>query len=424
MGQGRWLGLLTLGAVTAAGFLSGSLWHGQLAEAVPTNWSAVSSASSDSGSSLDAVSCVSTTFCLAVGNDASTQRGVIEEDDGSGWTAISDPETSLDLLSNVSCVSEDFCVVVGSTPDDNEEPIVETWNGTTMTVVPSPTVAVGQSSFLVGVSCTSTTFCVAVGFTDFSSQAALIEMWNGVAWSITSAPHSGTGNTDSLDNVSCTSDVACTAVGSTSTGSNVVPVAESWNGQTWSVEPTPAPGPNAQLFDVSCPSSSTCMAVGEILAVAEPDQGPNQIFAESWNGSSWVASTISDASTNDGLVGVSCADSTDCVAVGYDTSSSASQVLDRCVEWHRVDTIERSLPAIREQHTFGRELLGPGRLSRGRNAGFQRECTGTGGSWLVKRCHPDHDDHDGFHDDHDGCGWRRDDDNVDAGPCDQWQQHW
>ncbi len=324
--QGRWLGRLALSAVIAAGVLSGSLLFDQRVDAVPARWSVVSSPNPNSGNSLDSVSCVGTAFCMAVGN-GSADHGVIEEDDASGWTAIADPEIGIDTLFGVSCVSNTFCDAVGSIPDNNEEPIIETWNGTTMTVVPSPTVAVGQSSALTGLFCTSTSFCVAVGYTEFTSGPALIETWNGVAWSITSAPHSDAGNADSLSGVSCRSDVACTAVGSTFTGSHEVPLAESWNGVTWSVETTPSPGPNAELLGVSCSSSSSCIAVGEVLAADEPDQGPNQILAQSWNGATWVDSTVTNPSTNDGLLGVSCDGSKDCVAVGYDTSSAESQVL-------------------------------------------------------------------------------------------------
>jgi hypothetical protein len=65
--------------------------------------------------------------------------------------------------------------------------------------------------------------------------------------------------------VACTSANACTAVGAYNTSTNVpLPLAERWNGSSWTVQPTPTP-PNATasvLQAVSCTSATACTAVG------------------------------------------------------------------------------------------------------------------------------------------------------------------
>jgi hypothetical protein len=68
---------------------------------------------------------------------------------------------------------------------------------------------------------------------------------------------------DVLSGVSCSAAKACTGVGdyANSSGASVT-LAERWNGSSWSVQPTPTPGGDGSLGDVSCASATACMAVG------------------------------------------------------------------------------------------------------------------------------------------------------------------
>ena len=93
-----------------------------------------------------------------------------------------------------------------------------------------------------------------------------------------------------LRDVSCTSTGACIVVGFYSdSSSKVVPLAESWNGSSWSAQTVPVPSgaKRSQLEGVSCSSQSACVAVGYYLNSAS-EEVP---LAESWNGSSWSAQT-------------------------------------------------------------------------------------------------------------------------------------
>ncbi len=99
-----------------------------------------------------------------------------------------------------------------------------------------PTVSQGN---LFADSCSSPASCIAVGtFEDASgAQVPLAEMWNGTTWSVQPAP-SPAGATDSeLHAVSCSSATSCLAVGF----SGAQALAEQWNGTTWTILPTPAP---------------------------------------------------------------------------------------------------------------------------------------------------------------------------------------
>ena len=81
--------------------------------------------------------------------------------------------------------------------------------------------------------------------------------------------------------------MACTAVGEFTDGAaGGLILAERWNGKTWTIQHTPSPphsnlpgAATATLNAVSCPSATTCVAVGR------SDTGA---LAELWNGTTWA----------------------------------------------------------------------------------------------------------------------------------------
>jgi hypothetical protein len=93
---------------------------------------------------------------------------------------------------------------------------------------PAAGAIVKHFDFLNGVSRASAADCTAVGDyyrTGAGPQPTLIERWNGTAWRVEPSPSIGRAST--LDSVSCPSATSCTAVGSLILG---------WNGLTWTVE--------------------------------------------------------------------------------------------------------------------------------------------------------------------------------------------
>ena len=91
-------------------------------------------------------------------------------------------------------------------------------------------------------SCTSATNCMAVG--DYTDQAVdadttVAEQWNGTTWTVLTTPSPATFST--LGSVSCPSAGHCIAVGgssATATGA-VSPLTEVWNGTTWTAVTAP-----------------------------------------------------------------------------------------------------------------------------------------------------------------------------------------
>jgi hypothetical protein len=225
-------------------------------------------------------------------------------------------------LSAVSCPSATECVAVGSYLDSSGKPdagpLVEASNGSGWTVQSTPKVSGGG---LMGVSCPSASECVAVGTIDRAgSSAPLAELWNGASWSVLPGA-SGPGSQGTLEGVSCSSSTSCMAVGAglMPSGASSDP-AELWNGSTWTAEPLPAFSsrgttlPVASLSGVSCVSSGVCDAVGYHSTYG--DQGSEVVTAE-WNGGAWSdREEAASIKTNGGLSALSCPAATECEAAG------------------------------------------------------------------------------------------------------------
>jgi uncharacterized repeat protein (TIGR01451 family) len=139
-------------------------------------------------------------------------------------------------------------------------PMIETWDGSSVTPVASPTITNGDDSgVLASVSCVTTFSCTAAGYSytyssDFQTQ--LIESWDGSSWTVSQDP--ALTQTSDLSGVSCESSIWCVAVGNAGSG----PLVEQWDGSTWSAVTTSGLSPAVALNDISCVGSSWCTADG------------------------------------------------------------------------------------------------------------------------------------------------------------------
>jgi hypothetical protein len=233
---------------------------------------------------LSSVSCSSATACTAVGNSEISDtdyRTLIESWDGTSWTAqpSRNPVVGQDYLFGVFCSAAAACTAVGVTDSTSGDfpvrTLIESWNGSTWTQTPSPNPGPGHDDILFGVSCASATACVAVGNGTQGSgaSATLIESWNGTSWTVVPSPNEGsTGNDNGLADVSCVSATACTAVGSSGLdpGSTLI---ESWDGTSWAIVPSPDREMyGSVLAGVSCISATACTAAGYSTTKGGEDQ--------------------------------------------------------------------------------------------------------------------------------------------------------
>ncbi len=221
---------------------------------------------------LSGVSCVSPTYCLAVGGDGAHGTGetVIERWDGASWTLVPDAQSSLQPeLSGVSCLSTSFCAAVGTSFAGTEVPFTEFWDGTSWTVAPTPSVSGATQTLFSTVSCALPTMCEAAGYQDNgSSSGNLVEQWNGSVWALQSAPDPQPPALGSPASVDCFGPTSCALGGQAERGLGTGPtMLLTFNGTAWSLGATPQPGNQSALSDsihgVSCVAGFFCVAVGE-----------------------------------------------------------------------------------------------------------------------------------------------------------------
>jgi hypothetical protein len=247
------------------------------------------------------------------------------------WTADTPPQPANSgngyRFDGISCTQANHCVAVGwnwNLEVHTKATLVELWNGKSWSVLPTPNppgLSEGWAhewyAVFLGVSCASASDCIAVGRYRSSPEEVakpLAEHWDGSTWSIVPAAAPSGATASGFEGVSCTAPIACTAAGWSENGSGAVQVlAERWDGSKWSIQSTPNPSEstNSRLAGVSCSSATACTAVGwsgGFIQTRKP-------FAEHWDGSKWsIQSTPTPSEA--GLEGVSCTSPSECTAVG------------------------------------------------------------------------------------------------------------
>ncbi len=293
-----------------------------------SNWTEQSVASTGSAvSSFFGVSCPSATFCMAVGDSPATQPGTIgatlaEQWSGGVWSLESTQNVSGAIdnaLTSVSCVGSNSCMAVGNaTPSSNVQPLSEAWNAGAWSITTAPLPAGANGGSLAAVACSATTACATAGFAENNVsgvRTAMFQSWDGTAWAGVALQSPLGVQGDSLSAVSCPTSNACTAVGGfRNTAGRFVSLAERWDGATWAVQSTPNPSGEtvSRLSGVSCPSASTCIAVGTTFGGKHPAP-----LAEQWDGTKWVIQSLPSPNSNaPELSAISCASAASCIAVG------------------------------------------------------------------------------------------------------------
>ena len=272
-------------------------------------------------STLRDVSCPWQNVCFAVGYwgtvpnsppaPPAIARPLIELWNGTSWSIQSGPDVPNGGLLAVSCSGLLACTAVGNA---NGGPLAERWDGSWH--VQSPPQPAGSQD----VSCPLRRTCTAVG----SGSSPLVERWFGRvnSWGLQTAPEPDGVDSSSFYGVSCPDGRVCFAVGRSSTNQGNTTLAERRVGSTWSVMPTPNPGPylstfgltfDAQLLSVSCPGRRACHAVGWGLN----STADFVMIDERFDGASWHLETIPFGSGIPEVGGVSCPNRLFCMAVGH-----------------------------------------------------------------------------------------------------------
>ncbi len=302
------------------------------------------------GSFLEGVSCRSGAECMAVGhwvNASAEDEPLSERWNGSSWS-IDTPlaEGTASSLTSVSCASAKECVAVGYYIEGSPAktlPLIEKWNGKKWAAMkPAKLSAEDEEAWFTSVSCPAEKACEAVGSLDSAIEAIqpLAESLSGSSWKSHTVPISEDSSEPELRSVACSSTTECTAVGRYLESSETNPskwhaLASHWNGAAWSLEesvdPIAKPGVEAEAYweltAISCPSTTSCVAVG---LFSEGKSGATGLLGEYWNGTMWEADLPETrvGALRNALSATSCPIATACTAVGYtEKSASATETL-------------------------------------------------------------------------------------------------
>ncbi len=281
------------------------------------NWSIVPSPNPTGagvvGAILQSVSCTSSSNCVAVGyatdGNGENLNDVIEQWNGTAWTIYPGGATGqpYDQLTNVQCLAADDCWAVGNAGPTQQNPnflpifpgnapgdqgLIEHWDGTAWSVVPSVAEPGPNGGYLNGLSCVDADDCWASGATTDDTGAAsgiLMQHWDGSSWTDMSAtvpaPNASAGAI--VSSISCLSAAQCWAVGASGSfggggGGNFQPKSfiENWNGSSWSIDPSPDVAALSFLNAISCVPAVGCLAGGSSATEVQQNDPGLRAFVE------------------------------------------------------------------------------------------------------------------------------------------------
>ena len=220
---------------------------------------------------------------------------------GSAWSAVPTPSIGVTRasLAGVAALGPNNVWAVGTTITGT---LVEHWNGAAWSVVPSPSPAGSSSNALSGIAAIAPNDIWAVGSSTSVSgvnivTSTLVEHWNGSAWTIVPSPNvppqrPGVAVRDLLTGVTAIGPSNVWAVGNSidvASGSGLPnkSLVEHWNGSAWTIVPSPSPQGHNALTGIAAISASDIWAVGfgsTDVSTGVPVDKPELLH---WDGTLW-----------------------------------------------------------------------------------------------------------------------------------------
>jgi hypothetical protein len=230
----------------------------------------------------------------------------IEHWNGTSWSVVASPTIEHDALNSVVAVSANDAWAVGAA---GANALVEHWDGTSWSIV-SNSVFAGDGG-LSSVSADAANDVWAVG-----NRAAPLLHFNGTTWSQTPDP----AVPMEANGVVALSPTDVWAVGQTQYAANhrvhFRASIEHWDGTSWSIVASPTTS-DTSLNGIAAISANDIVAVGGGTATSLA-QGTSATLAEEWNGTSWSSiSSPNPGNATNGLSAVTALSDGTVVAVGF-----------------------------------------------------------------------------------------------------------
>jgi len=234
-----------------------------------TSWSLSTPASDPNGSQdqLYGAAGASASDVWAVGShfdfNLGGNDGLIEHWNGSAWQLSATVPAALQLTAAAAISGTDAWAAGQAT---SGQALLLHWDGTSWTAVSSPTIA-SSNVYPQALSATGTRDVWMVGYQESnaprSSYRTLIEHWNGTGWSVVPSPNPGTTSNLVLG-VTALSTTDAWAAGYYYTTTGAAELLLQWNGSAWTVAQPPAPGGTTvdELTAVMGVAGGTVLAAG------------------------------------------------------------------------------------------------------------------------------------------------------------------
>src|SRR5436309_5735107 len=329
------------------------------------NWTANTFPSIGSGDNiLFGVTAISATNAMAVGfqrlnNSTAPAQTLAINYDGIQWTAGTTPNVgtgSNAFLAVAAGAANDLWAVGRSTSVSGyRQTLIEHFTGSSWAVVASPN-GTSSNNYLYGVSVLGATSAWTVGFyfdPSVGRTRSLIERWNGTSWTLVPSPSVGlpANPFDELFSVKAISDSDVWVVGDANSGvldSSGIPTAgvtltEHWNGSTWTAISSGNASSGFNEFNaVAAASPTNVWAVGDYFNSSNVDQTLAAQFCLATPAVSDVKPTIGNALGGDDVTVIG-----DGVAFATGVTFGATPATS-----FRVDS-EHQLTAISPAHADG-----------------------------------------------------------------------
>ena len=297
-------------------------------------WSATDAFTSDvADHSHASVSCPPTGACMAtwtVAPSGSNTEIMYATFNGASWSSATalTSDSDMDNYPAVSCPSSSYCMAVWSSdmhdwfmafesgPQSSTDIWYATWNGASWSS-PAALSANSHPDTWAEVSCTSSSFCMATWFYQDTTGdvRSLYATWDGASWSAEQVLAESGGEWYSTPSVSCASSSMCMALMATYYvgGHDMEIYYSTWDGASWT---TAAALTSDDDHDdspaVSCPTTGRCVAAW----LSNPGNPRSQLHTAVWeSGSGWGSSTaVEPEGDYHGHPGVSCQSASACTA--------------------------------------------------------------------------------------------------------------
>jgi WD40 repeat protein len=302
--------------------------------AIPTQdckpgWTVVDSPNPSEGrngaNEFSAVTAISANDVWAVGNTSNGTSGNGTSTmhwDGSQWKVVPNPGAGSPRA--IAAIASDDVWVVGGSSTMH-------WNGTEWSSIVMATPGDSNGVELNGVAAVAANDVWAVGSHQRSTAGdlTLIEHWDGTKWSVVPSPNVEPNAGPTINRLSAIAAVSANdiwAVGYSYNGGQTLTL--HWDGAQWSVVPSPSLPDQNYLGAVAAVSSNDVWAVGSHGTLQAPE-----LLIMHWDGIKWAIASTPDVGPAPGLSGVAAISSNNVWAVGSSYNMDNGESVTITVHW-------------------------------------------------------------------------------------------